>query len=348
MEDLIFRDMLPHEADEVYAIGKKAFKGIEKLWIGRPQRALVALYKDKLVGAIMYKFLNLPNHKVGYVDYAFMDPAYHGQGIGGRLYEATFEFLWHEGCDSITAIVKDDNVASWKLFLDSGFTRVSLPELVRHFGFLGCLQHYFKTPFGLAFGMEYYVLSKEPISQKSKVGSFKQIIFYFGANLLLASSLWFGFARFRFEGLFVYAMLLLVWMGFGFLGTLLAPDYRWGFRLTNGGGLVCLVVNLFSLLPLIGNWYPDHYEKNLTFKRNLGVVAFMGWLGLFLCAVFFSISSYYFSSLGHQIALLLLIYSVLPFYPFESFGGRRVYDWHKGFYGVMLLCSSIFIGYMFL
>lgn len=91
---IIVRDMEVNEAAEVYKIGKRAFTGLESLFVGKPKLALVAVKDEKIVGAILYKFFQCDGKKIGYVDYAFIDPDYHNQGVGGILYKAATDFLW--------------------------------------------------------------------------------------------------------------------------------------------------------------------------------------------------------------------------------------------------------------
>lgn len=116
MEAVTVRPMRAEEARDVRKMGRRAFAGLESLWVSKPGQALVAVREDKIVGAVLYKLMNAGGKKIAYVDYAFVDPDYHNQGIGGSLYRAATEFLWALGPDALTAIVKDDNVGSWSLF----------------------------------------------------------------------------------------------------------------------------------------------------------------------------------------------------------------------------------------
>ena len=139
MEAVTVRPMRAEEARDVRKMGRRAFAGLESLWVSKPGQALVAVREDKIVGAVLYKLMNAGGKKIAYVDYAFVDPDYHNQGIGGSLYRAATEFLWALSPDALTAIVKDDNVGSWCLFLKNGFSRVSLPQLAGQFGFWGAI-----------------------------------------------------------------------------------------------------------------------------------------------------------------------------------------------------------------
>ena len=37
-----------------------------------------------------------------------------------------------------------------------------------------------------------------------------------------------------------------------------------------------------------------------------------------------------------SISAMLMVVSAVPFYPLASFGGKRIFDWNKGLYAVVL------------
>lgn len=353
MDNIYVREMRTNESSDVLKIGKCAFTGVESLWIGKPKQALVAVKNDTIVGAILYKFIMSGGKKVGYVDYAFIDPHYHNQGIGGILYKATVEYLWEQGCEALTAVVKDDNVGSWRLFLNNGFSGVSLPQLAQQFGFMGVLKQYFGTPFCFGIGMEYYVATKEKVTSTRKDGTAKQILSFVLANfLMILPALFTGrFGENAFWICLAFLMVLLLGVTFDYIGTKFSTHHNWKFRFNNGGGLVCALVNFASTLPMIGNWYPKEYEKSKKFHRDMGVTALTGWISLLalVCILAFSGTTHPLARSVWQIGVVLLIYRMIPFYPFESFGGRRVYEWGKWIYTIMafvtlavIICTYVF------
>lgn len=348
MKQINIRVMEMGEVNEVWKLGRKTFKGFESLWVSKPKQAMVAECDGKIVGAILYKFMNIGKKKIGYVDYAFVDQRFHAQGVGKQLYSKTVEWLWKDGCDALSAIVKDDNVASWKLFENLDFTRNTFFELVSNFGFMGAIAHYFKTPLFVSVGMNYFVAYKEK-SIKREVNSLNHLFFYFLMNALL-----FAFAN-ALDSSFVtmlmaYVSILLMGVIVEFLGSRFSSNRNWKFRLNLGGAVVCAFVNFIGLLPMIGNWYPKTYEKGKAFASDMGKVAFFGWFALLVLHGVTSI--YYVDSLYlklmYQLSTILLIYHCIPFYPFESYGGRRVYEWNKLIYGLMFVCSLSLVAMAFM
>jgi L-amino acid N-acyltransferase YncA len=341
--------MKPEESKSVEKLGRKAFQGFESLFVSKPKDVLIAESEGRILGAVLYKFYQTGKKKIGYVDFAFTDPEFHGRGIGKQLYTKTIELLWDLGCDAISALVKDDNVGSWKLFLDNDFSRVSLGDITRYLGFGGMLKQYFGTPFCIATGMEYYLALKDT-TIKSKIGyTSRQIVWFFLVNVLLFSSasIFNGTAfPYMLAGMFV---LLGIRVLAGYIGTFFSKE-SWRFRMTNGGGLISLLVNIVGVFPMVGNWYPEIYSKAQPFRKAMGTVALAQWKVMFLISLisYTSIASHTFFKLFSQLAMALAIYSVIPFYPFDSFGGKRLYKWNKGIYFVCLILTALsFFGHFF-
>ena len=334
------RPMRAEEARDVRKMGRRAFAGLESLWVSKPGQALVAVREDKIVGAVLYKLMNAGGKNIAYVDYAFVDPDYHNQGLGGSLYRAATEFLWALGPDALTAIVKDDNVGSWSLFLKNGFSRVSLPQLAGQFGFWGSVKQYFATPFCFGVGMEYYVALRGRECPSGKTGGVRQMLAFVLANALLFPIALLGGTGSAGTLFAAYLLMLFAWVAGDFVGSRFSGR-GWRFRFNNGGGLVCALANLGALYPMIGAWYPERYEKTAGFRRDMGITALGGWLAILGITAFSVLggADRAFVRLLGQIGAMFLIYRMLPFYPFESFGGRRVYDWNRWVFGGMALIS---------
>lgn len=344
--EIMTRLMEPGEAPEVLKIARRAFSGAEALFVSKPKQAMVAVSGEKIVGAIQYKFYSAGGKKIGYYDYAFISPDYHNQGIGNILYKAVADYLLGQGCVALTALVKDDNPGSWSLFLKHGFTRISLPEMVRQFGLFGTLKLYLGSVYGIAVGMDYYVALPDQECLPGKGGSEKQIAAYVLVNLLLPLCLL--FQKSVNFGMFFTAYAIFIFGGIfaGYIGTLLSKR-KWHFRLCNGGGLICMLVNLLgNVFPMVGNWYPVTYENTGSFRRDMGIQALTGWLFVLVLSALSLVtdSQHLLIAYLSQIGSALLLYRVLAVYPFESFGGGRVYRWHKGIY-VMMAAVSLAVSF---
>lgn len=342
---LTIRKMEPFEAALVKKVARGAFGGLEQFFVGSSKEAMVALIDGNIVGGIILKYIVCQDQKIGYFDTAFIAPAHQGKGIGGALYQKTAQYLWEQGCTALSALVKDDNVGSWQLFLNNGFSRVSMKEAFSQLGFGAMLLHYFAAPVFAANGMEFYLALKDGEAHPKKSGSVVEIFLYLLANAVLllpmAVRSQTGFVSF----LFSYLTLLSGGVLFGYFGSLLSGQ-KWRFRLNScGAALVGLIHLLGGLYPMIGNWYPPKYENTAAFRRNAGITALFEW-GFFLvltaAAVF--LKGYFgvfepFVSLG----AIFLIYRILAVYPFESYGGGRVYRWSRGIYLALAALSALVV-----
>lgn len=93
MDDLIIRQMKEGEQKALIKTAKRAFPFFEGLFVGTPKRAMAAEHKGKIVGGIMYKNVNAGRKNIVYIAEAFVDPGYHGKGVGKKLYAETFDFI---------------------------------------------------------------------------------------------------------------------------------------------------------------------------------------------------------------------------------------------------------------
>lgn len=341
IEMIEIRKMEKSEAKEVKKIAQKAFIGVERFFVNTPKEAMVAVVDGKIVGGIIIKRINSGSNKIGYFDTAFVDSNYHDKGVGAKLYESTTKYLWEEGCTSQSALVKDDNVGSWKLFLNNGFTLTTFREGVRVLGLKTMITHYFTTPYFISNGMEFYLTSKDTQVKAKKNSSLNQISMYILINVLLVMVRLIMNPKDFPIFMSAYITLLGSNIIIQYLGTLFTKR-KWHFRLNSGGAALVAGLNfLGGIYPMVGNWYPKKYEKTREFKKDMGLIEACGWGSLiFITSVAFTLSSshsflYHLATIGAE----LLIYRIIAIYPMDIFGGRRVYLWSKNIYMILTLLS---------
>ncbi len=335
------RDMKQNEALKVKKLGKETFEWFESLFVPNPKKCCVAVEDNRIIGAVLYKYLTAAGKKIGYVDYIFVDKSFHGRGIGTKLVDHCLEAMAKEGCDGYSAIVRDDNVGSWKMFVNRGLKRVGLDDLIRQFGIPGMLNLTFKTPFNFATGMNYYLkLENDDLSIRkgnSFLQAFKYLIF---TALLLLPSLIYGL-EYTFHIIGAVVSILGIRIGFGYLGTLFSNE-KWFFRVCDGGYIIPFIASFFNGIFLIsGNWYPEVYRKNKDFKRSLGLTALTQWISL-LCIVLITrtqLGNLEFVRTMASISGIFMLISIVPFYPLASFGGKRIFDWNRWLYIIVVFFS---------
>ncbi|MBE6024698.1 MAG: GNAT family N-acetyltransferase [Cellulosilyticum sp.] len=343
MENLIIRKMEPGERKAVVKVGRKAFEIIEGIFLPMPKTAMVAEYEGKIIGGIIYSAHDTKKQKIGYIDDAFVDPDYHGLGVGKKLYTETFRCLEKEGYKVITGLVKCDNVGSWKLFIDNGFRRASFLEIIRQIGLVGMIKQYFETPYFAAIGMDFYLLNKQD-EVKEKTKNLPQLLAFFLCNLLVVCPL--GIRLFN-EGiericlfLLAYITVLAVFILPRLLGGITSKR-QWHFRFNNGGSFISLGLStLGTIFPMNANWYPDHYENTKVLKRQLALPELVKWCLFSLLVLFDFATQPYFHEVA-RISCNLLIFSVVPLYPFEGFGAGRIYRYNRKLWLVTAIITAI-------
>ena len=342
--DVLIREMVPGEEKELYRMAKRSFTPVERLGASKPQMALVATVSGEVAGGLFLKvFKGHRGRKIGYFDLAFVNREFRGKGAGSLLYAAGKQKLLAEGCDIVTAMVRDDNVASWGLLLKNGFSIASFARYFKLFGILDGLMLWLQTIVCFACGMDFWV-SK----QAEKLQTKKELPVFFLLNaLLLVPWLVRLLVSNPAQLLPAFgAMVCVMAAGVvaGGLGCLLAGR-RWRFRLVRGGILLSLLLfTLGTFFPVLGRWYPARYEATPGFRRAMGVQATVEWCVYLLL---FVAASLFFDGLFWHVVrsglFCLLLYHILAFYPLAHFGGGRVWAWNKGVYAVCALFSFLAI-----
>jgi len=342
------RAMKQSEAQQVRKLGKKTFEWFESLFIPKPKDCYVALENNEIIGALLYKYLNIADKKIGYVDYIFVDKAFHGKGIGSRLVDHCLEIMKNEDCDAYSAIVRDDNVGSWKMFINKNLKRVGLDDLIREFGLLGMFSLTFKTPFNFATGMDYYLKFEDNETSQNKGDSIFQIFKYLIFTALLLLPLFIYGFKYAFNIIGAVILILAIRLFFGYLGTIFSNE-KWHFRVCDGGYLIPFIASLLGGIFFIsGNWYPEVFRKKKDFKRSLGLTAFTQWTSLLLIVILTrtQLGEIEFFRTMSSISGSFMLISVVPLYPLASFGGKRLFSWSRLFY-IILLVLSLYIVFIY-
>lgn len=77
---ITIRMMAGDEVKPALKLARKAFAGIECLFISKPKTGIVALIDNQIVGGVFVKQISIQNGSLGYLDTVFVDPACQGQG----------------------------------------------------------------------------------------------------------------------------------------------------------------------------------------------------------------------------------------------------------------------------
>jgi GNAT superfamily N-acetyltransferase len=354
--EIRIRPMRAEENGTIRGIMKRSFPIVQRWFFSFTPNVLVAELNGQLEGAIVLKLLPFPGGRRGGLLYwAFTSPDVRGFGIGQKLIEAGIRFLEDQGCDEILGCIEGNNTSSSKLLSTRGFQVLSPGQQLRRYGhriLLLWIRMFHYIDIG------HFVWARPgPIKQDSAA------LQWFG-NLtlnavLLVVALWrvTGSGNFNLMTFIAVPIVLGVFFGgrevamritakrLGFpvryrawesafpLSVFLAFAFAWWFPIPG------------SVYPTIANWrYRDQISK-------LGPIALAGGLtvltlswGLWLLPQFVNLPQAITAWvwLAGLIGVVLVFFDVaMPFFPFVSFNGRRIWDWNRTVWFVLATATLL-------
>lgn len=337
------REMREDEASLAWKTGKPSFGRIERLAFQKPKQAFLAIVDDQIVGMASFRIFPAKNNqKIGYVETGYVKKGFEGEGIGGALYKRATAYLREQGCETVTATVRDDNVASWKLFENNGYHVTGLIKLLQYYGLPSAIHLWLKSTLAIATGFHLWsTIPYKSHSQIEEVGIFAllNLLVILPTLALDGSPLDFG--------LRAGAILLLLTTALigGLLSTLFSRE-KWYFSTTRGGLLISILVTfLGGIWPVVGRFYPVSYRRTTDFRRNMGIESLFEWLAILLLIGVAALQKEQFAFWHYVLSFgksFLLIHA-LPVYPFSSFGGKRVWDYSKGLSAITVIISAMLL-----
>jgi L-amino acid N-acyltransferase YncA len=349
--EIHIRPMQKEERRKVHAIMRQAFPLIQQWFFSWTPHVLVAEQEGKLLGGIVLKLFKLPRgRKGGLVAWIFTAPEARGLGAGQRLAEAGIDFFEQHACDEIFACVEGYNTSSSALFATRGFSILSPGEQFRRYG-LGTFAVWFKTFHFMDVG---HFLWARPAAQTADSPALQ----WWGtvaANILLGL-----FVLWRANGFniansamwLILPLVILALFGVRYLGMWLAAR-RQGlavrFRAWESGFPLSLGIALAfgSLLLMPGNVYPAAGQPRYRdLLPRLGRAALAGTLPVLLVvwaawgALRLNLPAGLEAWLAalRQVGTILAVFDIaLPFFPFTSLNGRRLWDWNKAVWALLAL-----------
>ena len=351
---IIIRPMQTDEKQAVHSIMRQSFPLIQQWFFSCTPNVLVAERDGQLLGVTVLKLFSLPkNRKGGLIYWVFTAPEARGLGLGQRLVEAGFDFLGKQGCDEILACVEGFNTSSNKLFATRGFSILSPGQQFRRYG-IGTFSVWAKIFHVMDIG--HFVWAR-PAAERPD----RPVLQWWGnvlANALVALlALWRSNGFHTINPIAFLALPLMVILFFGLRDLAmrlvanrhgLAVRYRaWesGYPLSLG-----IALGFGKLFPMPGSVYPTSNKwRYRDLLPKLGAVALVGALpALALTWGAWALSNFgtlppeietwldFASFVGKPLALFDI---ALPFFPFASFNGGRVWDWNRVIWGILALAA---------
>jgi ribosomal protein S18 acetylase RimI-like enzyme len=345
------RRMHARERQAVKALAGRAFPPLGGAFFPASPNALVAEQEGKLVGAVVLRTFWLPGRrKCGVLFWLMTDPAARGVGVGRRLVGDALRYFGDRGCGEVFAGVEGYNTSSANLFAAHGFTILSFGEQLRRYGLLGIFLLWLMTAH---LGDVGHFLWARPGAVRSDNAVLQWWVGALVSTLILLLSGWRGgwLGGFDLATLLGAAVIVVVFYGLREGAMRLAAHlqgltgrYRaWesAFPLSLG---IALALGLF--LPVPGSVYPRQRAwRYRILLPKLGLVAFAGASAV----VIFAWAAWGLGCLSglppevgawlraaNMVGLTLAAVDVLlPFFPFASFNGRRIWDWKRAAWVVL-------------
>ncbi|MSP13557.1 MAG: GNAT family N-acetyltransferase [Chloroflexi bacterium] len=364
--DIAIRPMRSEEKIEVQTMMREAFSPIQQVFFTWTPDVLIAESAGNLVGAILLKLYPLPGKRQGgAVSTVFTRPDARGTGVGRSLVAAALDFFEAHHCDEITACLEGYDSNCSKLFSSQGFSILSPGDQFTRYGW-GVFLIWARIFHVIDFG--HFIWARPGTAQSGATLPGTTLLDrlsrpWWGtvlANTLIVLLAMWGSRDYRiFPPVSLLAMPVLVtaFLGLRWLAMSGAAEVQglevqfrpWesGFPLSI---LVALVIHDF--LPVPGNLYPALQEwkyRDLLPKLNwmalAGIIPVMilTWVmwgllqigNLPLEVARWVIFTFY---IGRRLAFFD---TILIFYPFTGFNGRRVWDWDRRVWAVLAVIALI-------
>ena len=351
VSDVVIRPMRDDERGTVHAVMRRAFPLVDQWAFAWTPNVLVAERGGQLLGAIVLRLFTLPhNRKAGSVAWVFTAPEVRGQGLGQRLVEAGLDFFERQRCDEILVTVEGFNTSSSKLFATRGFKILSPGAQFRRYGLAtfavwAKLSHYFDLG---------HFLWVRPAPQASDSPTLQWWGTIVANSLIGLLMLWrLGDSRAINPGMWLgLPLVVMVLFGARYLGMGLMArqqELTVRFRTWESGFLLSTAIALLfpgAMYPIPGSVYPTTNQwRYRDLLSKLGRIAFAGTLPILLIvwgAWLISQLGILSTDINSWLDILLLVGKplilfdiVIPFFPFVSFNGRRLWDWNKGIWAVL-------------
>ena len=372
------RPMRKDEKKLVNHLARQAFGWLHWLFFSLSEHTFIYELDGQVAGVVVVdKFTYNNGCPAGVVKWLFTEVQARGKGIAAALLDHALRYLEEEGCQEIFTTIEGYNTASINRFADQGFLPLGFVAQVRLYG-LGIIQIALNNSHTFDLGHFLWVRPGPQSSGKGK-HSFLQnsersflgggscawwVNVAIMAVLLIFQQLRVGqISEVSLDLLWQAPLVVAMVFGVRTAAMKLTANYL-GFKLhyrpwESGLTLSAIITLVFGgLLPSTGSYYPGSlrwsYQRELP---RLGLIAFNGSLAVLSLAWVM----YAFMITGPDsgvpevitetiwlallLAQVLLVFEILlPFFPFSSYNGRRVWDLNRALWIVLALgTASLFL-----
>ena len=347
---LRIRPMRAEEKGTVRGIMKRSFPLVQRWFFSFTPNVLVAEQNGRLEGAIVFKIIPFQRGRSGgLLCWAFTSPETRGSGIGQRLIEEGIRYLEDRGCDEILGCIEGNNTSSSKLLSTRGFRVLSPGEQFRRYG-LRIIPVWIRIFHYIDIG--HFIWARPgPTKPDSATLQWLGSLTLNAVLLLVALGRKTGFDNFNLLRFFFAPLILGVFFGGREVAMRITAN-RLRFPVRYRAWESAFPLSFFLALafgwwlPIPGSVYPTttnwRYREQIS---QLGPIALAGGLTILILSwgiwilpqafnLPFAIRDWVW--LASIIGVVLALFDVaMPFFPFVSYNGRRIWDWHRTVWIVM-------------
>lgn len=332
----------PEEGRKTKAVATRVFgSGASLLLPRKPSWGFYAHDDGDCVGAV---YLEEIGPGEGLLSWIFVDKRAQGHRLGSRLLETGIQAMDGEGMDTQFSLVRADNTASWNMFAKNGYTR---PSVVR--SLFGYSRKGFLKRFGYSLATGYSTWVRDEALKNTSVHPKRWAIL---KSLLFSLFVGAALSLFSLRGMEFFVMGMLMVGGITGLRMLVAyPIARLSgpvrFDAPQGGTSLSVILAL-----AFGGWWPTFgffvpaadIWRDREFARYEGMQSFSTWMSLVL--VYVGMGYFYpklFTAGLETILDLIIIYQLIPFFPFDGMDGAKVLSYSKVLYAIGAVASLLAI-----
>jgi len=361
---LKIRRMRPGEEKVVKSIAKRAFPFTAWLFFSHKPTTLVAIKENEIVAGVVYGRFNYSKDiSSGAIYWLFTAPEYQREGIGRNLVNEAVNKLKVGGCQEVFACIEGYNSSSFQLFNNQGFSKLSLFDQIKKFN-IKTLYLWYQTHhlFDLGHKLWYLDIKENEMKIESESGEGKnklKDIKFWVFNIMISSLIMF-IALLRTDLIDVnigdiFAVIMAIGVTFGIrdLAGIIAgkgAGLKLEYNIWESGHIISIIMAVFAggYIPVPGTFYPEgddwSYQNKLTglARQSLastGALLVLGW-------------SLNFNFIGETKFIEILLMAVtnmaifdiaLPFFPFVSYNSRRIWDYNRIIWLILLITLLGFI-----
>lgn len=352
---IVIRPLQAENHKSLRHLFRRSFNWLKLPFLPAHPPGFVAIQGETICGGIVFKTFPLPKGQRGGAILSLATaPEVRGQGVGQRLVEAALNLLQDQGCSQILTCVEGHNTSSSQQFATRGFQVLSLEQQWRAYGWR--LPYvWYKT--GHLADIGHFLWGWGLDCPPDRLGG-AWLTSGLSNGLVVALMLWRQGSTNFLHGPALVLVVVLVAGIVGLREAGMGVVARWRSIATRhfgweSGSLIAILVALTfgGFFPVPGSRYPAQpVWRYRELQSHLGWMALGGIVPVLLLAYGCSLGlrldwpepAMNWLRLARLIALMLVGWDALvPFYPFNCFNSRRLWQWHRGIWVSVAIASLI-------